>query len=172
MPAEPMPAEPPRSEQLGPVSFRSLLAAASLYGFTSYSVGFPVLTVAVISGHLRLGVLLGAVAVLGIALGVIETLEPTAMSFLRAGPDAGRGFGALGASRSIGAFSGNLVMGLLYSLGAEWSYAYAGIVGVIAGAIVLLALPSLRRAGGSAAGGSASGEASSSPSPSPSPGVG
>ncbi len=184
---------------------RALLAAAALYGFTSYSVGFPVLTVAQGGHHLadgigafllfqavsaatgyllggrlgnglgpqfaNLGVLgyLGAgigavilaagygthagvgilfvgVAVLGFALGVVETLEPSLMSTLRPGRAAGRGFGALSAARSIGVFVGNLVLGLLYGLGASWSYTYAAIVAAAAALVVLRAIPAARLA--------------------------
>ncbi|HUY97028.1 MAG TPA: MFS transporter [Verrucomicrobiae bacterium] len=188
---------------LPPPGARSLLAAAALYGFTYYSVGFPVLTVAQGSGRLlagigaflvlqatsaltgyalgsrlgagpaaqfaRLGVLgyLGAavgagviaigsgehvglavtlvgVAVIGFALGIVETLEPAAMSVLRPGARAGRGFGALSASRSVGTFVGNLVMGLLYGVSVPLAYGYAAVVAAIAGVIVLSTLPPLR----------------------------
>jgi MFS family permease len=181
----------------------ALLLAASLYGFTYYSVGFPVLTVAQGGHHLVYGIgafllfqavsaatgyllggrlsnqlfgqfmdlgllgylaagagavllaagygaglgvgtLLAGVAVLGFALGVVETLEPSLMSMLRPGRLAGRGFGALSAAWSIGVFVGNLVMGLLYGLGAAWSYGYAAIVALAAAAIMLAALPAAR----------------------------
>ncbi len=186
-----------------PPGAKALLAAAALYGFTTYSVGFPVLTVAQGSGrllagigaflvlqatsaitgyllggrlgagpadqfarlgmlgylgaalgagvlalgygeHLGLAVLLAGVAVIGFALGIVETLEPTAMSMLRSGTRAGRGFGALSAARSFGTFVGNLVMGLLYGVGASVAYGYAAVVAVIAGVIVLGAIPAIR----------------------------
>jgi len=186
-----------------PPGTRALLAAAALYGFTFYSVGFPVLTVAQGSGrllagigaflvlqatsaltgyllggrlgagpadqfarlgllgylgaalgagvlalgygeHLGLAVLLAGVAVIGFALGIVETLEPTAMSVLRAGSRAGRGMGALSAARSVGTFVGNLAMGLLYGVGAAYAYGYAALVAAIAGVIVLGAIPALR----------------------------
>lgn len=189
-------ARQPHAHRFGPAQL--LVAAAALYGFTSYSIGFPVLTVAegtharmvgvlafllfqavsAATGYLagsRLGrslvgsfrqlavlgyggaalgaialgvgaatgagaaVLLVGVAVLGIALGVIETLEPTAMSVLAPSAAAGRGFGALGAARAAGVFVGNLVMGLLYVLGPAYSYGYAALVGVAAAGIALMA---------------------------------
>ncbi len=182
----------------------ALLAATALYGFTSYSVGYPVLTLAEQSHHAPVGVIaflvfqgvsaltgytlgsrLGAtlyecfrnlallgymaaafgaallaagyaaglgigvsmlgVAVLGFALGVVETLEPSIMSVLQTGGTAGRGFGALSASRSFGVFAGNLAMGLLYGLGVAWAYGYAAAVALGAAAIVLGALPSVYR---------------------------
>lgn len=185
-----------------PPGARALLGAAALYGFTFYSVGFPVLTVAQGSGRLvaglgaflvlqatsaatgyllggrlgtgpaaqfrrlallgYLGAAVGAVilavsyaeglglpalligaAVIGFALGVVETLEPAAMSVLRSGALAGRGFGALSASRGVGTFAGNLIMGLLYGLGAAAAYGYAAVVAAAAAVIVLGAVPAL-----------------------------
>lgn len=202
----PVPSQPvgPSEAAEPPVpGVRPLLVAAALYGFTYYSVGFPVLTVAQGSGrplaglgaflvlqatsagtgyllggrlgagpadqfarlgllgylgaavgagvlavgynqHLGLAVLLIGVAVIGFALGIVETLEPTAMSVLRAGSHAGRGMGALSAARSVGTFVGNLAMGLLYAVGAAYAYGYAAFVAAIAGIIVLGALPTLR----------------------------
>ncbi len=182
-----------------------LLAAAALFGFTYYSIGFPVLTTAQGSGHLGVGIgafllfnavsaatgyfagprlrdqiadrfrdlglfgylfsVLGAallavgygahlsaavlmlgVAALGFALGIVETVEPALMSILRPGGQAGRGFGALTAARGIGLFLGNLIMGLLYGLGADWAYGYAALVGLAAVLIVLAAIPAAQRA--------------------------
>ncbi|MHB8452399.1 MAG: MFS transporter [Mycobacteriales bacterium] len=153
----------PSDDSPVPPGARTLLAAAALYGFTYYSVGFPVLTVAQSSGrplagisaflvlqgvsaatgylfggrlgrgpaaqfarlgllgylgaavgasllavgyaeHLGLATLLAGVAVIGFALGIVETLEPAAMSVLRQGGRAGSGFGALSAARSAGTF--------------------------------------------------------------------
>jgi MFS family permease len=183
----------------------ALLAAAALYGFTSYSVGFPVLTVAQGGHHLAYGIaaflvfqavsaatgyllggrlgtgipsqfanlgllgylmaglgavmlaagyatragtaeLLVGVAVLGFALGVVETLEPSLMAALRPGRSAGRGFGALSSARSVGLFVGNLALGLLYGLGPSWSYTYAAVVAAAAALVVLRAVPSARLA--------------------------
>jgi MFS family permease len=196
-------ATPGEPGALLPPGARPLLAAAALYGFTYYSVGFPVLTVAQGSGrllagigaflvlqatssatgyflggrlgtgpaeqfgrlgllgylgaavgagvialsygeHLGLAALLVGVAVIGFALGVVETLEPTAMSVLRSGARTGRGFGALSAARSVGTFVGNLVMGLLYGVGPSLAYGYAAVVAAIAGVVVLAAVPALR----------------------------
>lgn len=186
-----------------PPGARRLLTATALYGFTFYSVGFPVLTVAASSGrllagigaflllqatsaatgyllggrlgigpaaqfvrlgllgyvgaaagagliaigyaaHLGLAVLFVGVAVVGFALGVVETLEPAAMSVLRAGARAGRGFAGLSAARSVGTFIANLAMGLLYSAGAALAYGYAAVLAAAAGVIVLTATPALR----------------------------
>ena len=185
---------------------RALLTAATLYGFTYYSAGFPVLTVAQAGGHLLdgvgaflvlqaasatsgyvlggrlaadlsrqftqlgllgylgaglgaglvalgygahlgLGVLFAGVVVVGASLGVVETLEPSAMSILGVSRRAGRGFGALSAARSAGTFAGNLAMGLLYGVGASAAYGYAAGMATAAAVVVLAAVPALRRSG-------------------------
>lgn len=186
-----------------PPGTRPLLVAAVLYGFTFYSVGFPVLTVAQGSGrlvdglgaflllqtvsaatgyvlggrlgsgpadqftrlgllgylgaaagaallaagygaHLGLGVLYLGVAVIGFSLGIVETLEPTAMSVFRTGAGAGRGMGSLSAARSVGTFVANLAMGLLYTLGAAYAYGYAAALAAAAAVVVLVSVPALR----------------------------
>ncbi len=198
----------PRSDEAAgpsPRPIRSLLLAAMLYGFTFYSVGFPVLTLAQDShklvvgvvtflllqvtsaatgyllgprfptaaagrlkqlgllgylgagvgaavvalgyqGHLPLAVPIAGVMVIGFSLGVVETLEPTAMSVLRSGSRAGAGFGALSAARSIGTFVANLAMGLLYGISASLAYGYAAILASMAGVVILTAVPAMRRA--------------------------
>lgn len=177
----------------------AILAATILFGFSSYSVGFPILTAArgahnsalglvaflvfnavsaatgmSLSGHLgstwherfrNLGILgylpaaagaallgisaalklpypviLLSIAILGLSLGIVETLEPSIMSVIR--PVGGSGFGLLSAYRSAGLFAGNLVMGLLYTLGAAWSYGYAAIVALAGASILLLTMRS------------------------------
>ncbi len=170
--------------------FKRILIATSLYGFSSFSFGFPILTIAQSSKNDELGILsyilffaftsltgliagktilktvkkLGfgyfltfigssgmaavfffslnpllyyvAVAFLGISLGIIETLEPTAVSIISKNDKRGKGMGALTAARSIGIFGGNIIMGLLYSVGADYSYLYAGLLSLAAAMIV------------------------------------
>lgn len=184
-----------QDQKLPPVA-KSIFLASALYGFTFYSIGFPVLTVAEKTGSETLGIVaflvfqafsaatgyllaqrlgkslrsrflslglfgyaisaLGAIvlildihfklgtpeyllglAILGFALGNIETLEPSLISTLLPGKLSGRGFGSLSAARSTGLFTGNLIMGVLYSIGASWSYGYAAAVALIAAALVL-----------------------------------
>ena len=184
-----------------------LLVAAAVFGFTYYSVGFPVLTAAQGSAHLSVGIgaflllnavsaatgyfvgprlgsrlpdrfrdlgalgylfsvvgaallafgygerlgtvtLMFGVVALGFALGIVETVEPSLMSVLKPGRRAGRGFGALTAARSVGLTLGNVIMGLLYGLGADWAYGYAAVAGAAAVVIVLGAIPAARRAEG------------------------
>ncbi|MDA8346098.1 MAG: MFS transporter [Thermaerobacter sp.] len=192
--------DPEAKPQQPAPGMRSLLWAAGLYGLSSYSVGFPVLTVAqgtgqgafgilaflVLQGVSALtGLLLGArlgrtllhrfrnlallgyavacagslllaaayglhaptallflgVAVLGFALGVVETLEPSLIGMLSRAGYAGRGFGALSAARSIGLFAANIALGLLYSLGAGYAYSYAALLAALAAGVLLFSLP-------------------------------
>jgi len=170
--------------------FKRILIATSLYGFSSFSFGFPILTIAQSSKNDELGILsyvlffaftsltglvagktilktvkkLGfgyfltfigssgmaavfffslnpllyyvAVAFLGVSLGIIETLEPTAVSIISKNDKRGKGMGALTAARSIGIFGGNIIMGLLYSVGADYSYLYAGLLSLAAAMII------------------------------------
>lgn len=181
-----------------PKEARAIYAASALYGFTFYSIGFPVLTVAQKTGsktsgivsflvfqatsaatgyllarklgktlvtkfrnlgilgyfvsgigalvlildihfHLGLTAYLFGLALLGFALGVIETLEPSVISVVASQNGSGRGFGALSSSRSIGLFVGNIVMGLLYQIGPSWSYTYAAVIAMVAATIILVA---------------------------------
>lgn len=186
-----------KTQRISPAA-KSIFFASALYGFTFYSIGFPVLTVAQKTGsaatgivaflvfqafsaatgyllahklgkslrsrflnlgligyaisafgaiilildiHFNLGTaeyLLG-LAILGFALGIIETLEPSLISTLLPGKLSGRGFGNLSSARSAGLFTGNLIMGILYGVGAVWSYSYAAIVALIAAALVVAA---------------------------------
>lgn len=173
-------------------TYKGILAATALYGFSSYSLGFPILTIAKSSspvlGIASYGVYLGvsaitgyvigtiwkkdqvkhlsifgyvlsglgtlflgvgylvnsgvwffylAVAILGFGLGVIETLEPTLISFIKSEKDIGKGMGALAAWRSFGIFFANLIMGILYVLNPFDSYMYATVVSVFAGILLL-----------------------------------
>ena len=171
-----------------------VLFATSLFGFSFYSLGFPILTITQQSHSSALGILaygifllfsaaagymigskakrmnmikglsilgyalaalgslgLGlyysmhlvtpfsyaAVAMLGIAVGSVETFEPTIISFISPRQDASRGMGYLTASRSIGLFIANAWMGILYAVSPAYSYYYAFLVSISA-AIILL----------------------------------
>ncbi len=175
--------------------YRRLLLATALYGFSSFSFGFPILTVdqslhsrpmAVLSYVVFFGVsavtglvigrvsrkksvtalalggyLIGGLgcagmalvwatgsngllyypvaALMGLALGVIETLEPAIISRIIPKGRTGGGMGALTAMRSIGLFSANLIMGVIYHMGASWTwaYAYAAILAIMAAGVTL-----------------------------------
>lgn len=171
---------------------KGVIVATSLFGFSFYSLGFPILTIAqeskssmygiisyllflaisALSGYIigsyfkksspvkTLGVLgylcaaLGTfiiglsvlyghelayvgIAFLGFGVGAIETLEPTIISNASYDKKEGARFGALGASRSIGLFIGNIVMGVLYIASPFYSYMYAAIVSVAAFVILI-----------------------------------
>lgn len=186
--------ERPRDPRL----YRAVLAASALFGFSFYSLGFPILTAAQSAGGatphaeaagvlayvLYLGVsaptgliaggfrragtwtlalwgyfaacigsvvlavfgsagvpiaLYIGVIILGLALGVVETLEPTIVSRVTPNSRKSRGMGALTAARSIGLFCGNLFMGLLYHFGPAYSYSYAALVALAAAVILVSA---------------------------------
>ncbi len=172
-------------------SFFSILLAATLFGFSSYSFGFPIYTIAEASGVSYLGMIsylifLGAsslsgyflgksrmneidglafsgyllaslasfgfaylvgegtlalyivAAVLGIAVGAIETFEPTIISKIVTKNNEGRGMGDLSMGRSIGLFSGNIIMGfLLFYFGNFYAYTYAAFASFLAFLIIL-----------------------------------
>lgn len=165
--------------------YRRVLLATGLYGFSSFSFGFPILTVyqryhsdtAAIGSYVVFfgisaitGLLIGriakrevgflawggyliggmasvlmatiaatdqnailyfpVVALMGFSLGVIETLEPTIISLIRPAGKTGGGMGALTATRSVGLFAANAMMGLLHHFGHGWLWAY-GFVGLL-----------------------------------------
>jgi len=172
-------------------TYKGVIIATALYGFSYYSLGFPILTIAQAStkitgigsymlylavsaligyfigkraknvvkklgifGYVLSGVgtfLLGVsymlslpvwvyyidVATLGASLGVVETFEPTIISLVNPKVSQSRKMGALTASRSLGLFVGNLVMGLLYMISPFYSYSYAAIISISAGIIIL-----------------------------------
>ncbi len=193
-PAAPSPAagEAPPTKAGDMAVYRGVLVATALYGFSSYSAGFPILTVAqgthspalgvlsyvlflgvsaltglwagrrwgdsvrglalagygaaalgsagiALSYALHLGVagLYVSMAILGFALGVVETLEPTLIARLAPAAKTSGGMGSLTASRSVGLFVANIVLGLLYALSPVYSYAYATAVAVAAVVVLL-----------------------------------
>ena len=78
-----------------------------------------------------------AVALLGISLGAIETFEPTIISLITSKKEQGRKMGYLTSSRSIGLFTANIGMGILYAINPSYSYLYAAVV-ALAAVIMLL----------------------------------
>ncbi len=175
-------------------TYKGVILATALYGFSYYSLGFPILTIAQSSNMLlgvgSYGVYLGVsaiagyyigsrarlnkikalgylgyilsgigtailalayatgshvgiyylgVALMGIGLGTVETMEPTIVSLLHKAVPLDKGMGALQGSRSLGLFFANLIMGILYLASPSYSYIYAAIVSIVAGAIVLVA---------------------------------
>jgi hypothetical protein len=172
--------------------YRGVLIAAALYGFSTYSIGFPILTVAqgirstpagigafvffqgvsaltgfLVGRHARatlpelagggyfaaalgsagLGLAYGfhlsvlgfvvPMALLGFALGVIETLEPTLVARFVPTASAGRGLGGLTGARSLGLFAAIVFMGLLYHWTPVYAYSYATAMALVAMGVVL-----------------------------------
>ncbi|MEM3820476.1 MAG: MFS transporter [Candidatus Micrarchaeaceae archaeon] len=173
-------------------AYKGVIIATALYGFSYYSLGFPILTIAQTSGidtlgfasyalflatsaifgyiigtrkyriiaslafmgyilsaigtigiglayNFKFGVvpMFVSVFVIGIALGVIDTLEPTMITYTKSAAQQGRGMGSLTSARSIGILAGNLSMGLLYTINPLYSYSYASAVSLLAGLILI-----------------------------------
>jgi MFS family permease len=181
-----------RKKAINKETMLGVLIATSLFGFSYYSLGYPILTIAQSSndvlgvfsyllfllisafagyylgrrvGKMRIvnslsllgyalagigSLLIGifyifslniiiaylGVMVLGFAVGAIETFEPTIISFTSAREKTARSFGYLSSSRSIGLFTGNLLMGILYFFSPFYSYVYAFVVSMAAAIIV------------------------------------
>ncbi len=176
-------------------TYTSIMFAAALFGFSSYSIGFPILTGAQYSSSILLGLLafivfmttssaggflysairprkevrqlsilgyilsgLGSlgisivlfthlpiefyyipIAILGLGTAGVETFEPTIISRISRGGKTGSGMGSLSFFRSIGMFSGILVLGFLYLIiGAQYAYLYPSAVAIAGGIIVLV----------------------------------
>lgn len=168
----------------------ALLVAATLYGFSFYNLGFPILSaagahatragyefgvlafvtylgVSAISGyvlatsrlsavqslwrygylpsgigsgligltellHLHAVAFYLAVAMLGIGMGGVETFEPTIVSSVMDHARLSRAMGFLAASRGVGLFLSNLIMGFLFSLSGSAPYFYASACALLA----------------------------------------
>lgn len=178
---------------------RLFLSAVALFGFSYYSLGFPIITVSSETGSYALGIAtyavflfssglsgflfgsikldaLGALwklgyavaalgsmflalsyqlhagvlsfymatALLGVGAGVIETYEPVVTASLAPISGLSRGMGALSQWRSIGLFTSNVLMGILFTVSIFSSYLYA-FVTAMAGAVLLAVLE--RRSG-------------------------
>ncbi|MFB6490143.1 MAG: MFS transporter [Thermoproteus sp. AZ2] len=85
-----------------------------------------------------LAVYLAASAILGLSMGVVETLEPFLVSRLSSEEQWGLSMGALTAGRSIGLFISNIAMGFLFSIGEFYAYLYAFAAAVASAVITLL----------------------------------
>ncbi len=166
-------------------TLKGVLISTALFGFSSYSLGFPIITIAartgsdltgilsylvylafsaaagyimgqqarrlnIVKGLAFLGYLLAAiasailalyyisaanvllsyfaVALLGVSLGATETFEPTIISLITSKEEQGRKLGYLTSSRSIGLFTANIGMGILYTINPSYSYIYAAAV--------------------------------------------
>ncbi|MCL4373611.1 MAG: MFS transporter [Candidatus Marsarchaeota archaeon] len=114
------------------------VSGLALYGYMLAGIGSLVIGLSYYLGIGAIGSYLG-VALMGIALGSIETLEPTIISLVKSKLHSGSGMGALTASRSIGLFFANLVLGALYTLGPLYAYSFAAFMAMLAGIVLLSA---------------------------------
>lgn len=182
-----------RKMAIGRKTFLSILVATSLFGFSYYSMGYPIITiisstsspilgiasytafmaVSAIAGFIfssfvskhELGLLgmagylmaaLGSLAfvlvihfnlpavllylgvgIIAFGTGAVETFEPTIVSKISSSEGIGKAMGWLSSSRSVGMFTGNIIMGFLYSVSSEYSYLYAFIVASASSLIVI-----------------------------------
>ncbi|EQD44712.1 major facilitator superfamily MFS_1 [mine drainage metagenome] len=181
-----------RQARIDRKAYLGVIIATGMFGFSYYSLGFPILTIAQSQSSDALGfasymvfllasalfgyfigsrklklipslgglgyvlsatgtLLLGfsyvyalgvipmyfAVVIIGMAIGTIDTLEPSLIAQVKPRRERGSGMGALTASRSMGLFFGNIVMGVLYYFGPFYSYVYAAIAAAAAGIILL-----------------------------------
>lgn len=177
------------SKRKGAAAF---LLAAGLFGFSYYSLGFPIITVAgathsvgygiltyavflgssgisgYIFGYMKLGpgkalstagylvAALGsflfafayvahggiqlfypATAILGMGAGVIETYEPVLAASFAVPTRISAGMGSLGAVRSLGLFTSNLLVGIIFTVSVFFAYIYAALTAVLASAIMM-----------------------------------
>ncbi len=92
-----------------------------------------------LSYHFGLGTLVSyaGIFVIGIAVGTIETLEPTIVSLAKSRVNSGSGMGTLTSSRSIGLFVANLALGFFYVLGPLYAYGFAASMAILAGITLL-----------------------------------
>lgn len=187
----------------------AILAATLLYGFASYSIGFPVLSTAQATGVPAFGILifiaflgvsalvglgvggirvgrvrllavggyglasagsallaigaagfgglaafLAGAALLGAALGVVETFEPTLLARVVPSYRRAREFGRLTAFRSVGLFVANLLLGLLFVVNPAYPYLYALVAAAAAAVLIVALLPRIGAAGDAAPAGS------------------
>ncbi len=122
------------------VRYRNL----ALFGYLAAGLGSAVIAASYIL-HLGLPLLFPGIVLIGFALASVETLEPSLIAMLGPQGAAGRGFGSLSAARAVGLLIANLMLGLLYTLGAAYAYGYAALMALAAALVLLLALPSVRR---------------------------
>jgi len=113
-------------------------------GYIAGSLGAVIVAVSAVEHLGFVGLDIG-VAVIGFALGIVDTLEPASMSLVTDKKHIAKGFGSLAAARSMGTFSANLIMGLLYEAGVAYAYGYAAVLALAAGIAVLLAIPAVAK---------------------------
>jgi MFS family permease len=115
---------------------RRVLRNLAVYGYFLAGIGSLAIG---LSYHFGLGIIASyfGIFLIGVAVGTIETLEPTIISLVKSKANSGSGMGALTASRSVGLFVANLALGFLYVLGPLYAYGFASIMAILAGIILL-----------------------------------
>ncbi len=116
---------------------KKIVRNLAVFGYFLAGIGSLIIG---ISYHFGLGIIASYIGifVIGIAVGTIETLEPTIVSLARSKINSGSGMGALTSSRSIGLFIANLALGFLYVVGPLYAYGFAAIMAILAGVVLLL----------------------------------
>ncbi|MCL4371886.1 MFS transporter [Candidatus Marsarchaeota archaeon] len=116
---------------------RRVVRNLAVFGYFLAGIGSLIIG---LSFHFGLGAVASyaGIFVIGIAVGTIETLEPTIVALAKTAASSGSGMGALTSSRSIGLFIANLALGFFYVLGPLYAYGFAAFMAMLAG-IVLLA---------------------------------
>ncbi len=110
--------------------------ALGYLGYILTGIGTALLATGYLLGS-NIWILYLGVALMGFGLGVVETLEPSIISLVRRAAKLDIGMGSLQGARSVGLFSANLIMGILYVVSPAYSYAYATAISIAAGAIML-----------------------------------
>lgn len=87
--------------------------------------------------NVSLALLYAFSALMGIAVGAIETFEPSIISKFTSSEKVATGMGTLSLGRALGISISNLVMGFLYVVSPLYSYSFAGIMTIIASLVVL-----------------------------------
>ncbi len=109
----------------------------AIFGYFLAGIGSLIIG---ISYHFGFGIIASylGIFIIGIAVGTIETLEPTIVSLAKSKVNSGSGMGALTSSRSIGLFVANIALGFLYVLGPLYAYGFAAAMAILAGAVLLI----------------------------------
>ena len=113
----------------------TVIRSLSILGYAFAGLGSLVIAVFYVFS-LNLIIAYTGVLILGFSVGAIETFEPTIISVTSAKNKSAKSFGYLSSSRSIGLFTGNLLMGALYFFNPFYSYLYAFLVSSLAAIIV------------------------------------
>ncbi|WP_048053926.1 MFS transporter [Thermoplasma volcanium] len=108
-------------------------------GYTLTGVGTLLISLVYLYRAPELYYYLSAV-VIGLGTSGVETFEPTIISKIIKGSRTGSGVGYLTSFISIGLFTSNILMGLLYyEISPLSAYLYAGLAAILGGLIILFA---------------------------------